>query len=148
MSIKRRLQDDLIRAMREKDEVRKRTLRMALAAIKYREIEVKGELSDGDVGAVLQKEAKQRREMLEEQAQAGRLESLAPGQAELDVLMEYLPKQLSREDIADLARQVIDDLNAEGPRQMGKVMRLVMDQLKGQADGKVVNQVVRELLGS
>lgn len=148
MSLKQRLQDDLVHALREKDEVRKRTLRMALAAVKYREIEVMGELSDGDVGAVLQKEAKQRREMLEELAQAGRLESLASGQAEMDVLTEYLPNQLSREDIANLARQVIDDLNAEGPRQMGKVMGMVMAQLKGQADGKVVNQVVRELLGN
>ena len=148
MSLKQRLQDDLIRAMREKDEVRKRTLRMALAAVKYREKEVRGELSDGDVVVVLRGEAKQRREMLEELAKAGRLESLASEQADLDVLKEYLPSQLSQEEIADLARQVIDDLNAEGPRQTGQVMGALMAQVKGRADGKVVNQVVRKLLGN
>jgi uncharacterized protein YqeY len=148
MTLKQRLQDDLKRAMRAKDALRKRTLRLALAEIKNREIEVRGELSDADVAAVLQKEAKRRRETLEELAQVDRPELVASEQAELEVLKEYLPQQLGREEIADLARQVIADLGAEGPRQMGRVMGALMPQLKGQADGKLVNQVVRELLSS
>jgi uncharacterized protein YqeY len=148
MTLKQRLQDDLKRAMRAKDALRKRTLRLALAEIKNREIEVRGELSDADVAAVLQKEAKQRRETLEELTQVDRPELVASEQAELEVLKEYLPQQLGREEIADLARQVIADLGAEGPRQMGRVMGALMPQLKGQADGKLVNQVVRELLSS
>jgi uncharacterized protein YqeY len=147
MSLKQRLQDDLKRAMRQKDEVRKRTLRMALAEIKNREIEVRGELNDADVAAILQKEVKQRREMLEELVGADRPDLVTREYAELDVLAEYMPKQLGRDEIAEIARQVIADLNAEGPRQMGHVMRTLMAQLKGQADGKLVNQVVRELLG-
>jgi uncharacterized protein YqeY len=148
MTLKQRLQDDLKRAMRAKDALRKRTLRLALAEIKNREIEVRGELSDADVAAVLQKEAKQRRETLEELTQVDRPELVASEQAELEVLKEYLPQQLGRAEIADLARQVIADLGAEGPRQMGRVMGALMPQLKGQADGKLVNQVVRELLSS
>lgn len=146
MSLKQRLQEDLKRAIREKDEVRKRTVRLALAAIKNKEVEVMGQLSDGDVAAVLQKQAKQRRETLEELAQTNRPDLVASEQAELEVLEEYLPKQLSRDEIAALARQVITDLNAEGPRQMGRVMSALMPQVKGQADGKLVSQVVRELL--
>jgi uncharacterized protein YqeY len=148
MTLKERLQNDLKHAMRQKDEVRKRTLRMALAAIKNQEIEARGELSDADVAAILQKEAKKRRETLDELARVDRPELVAAEQAELGVLTEYLPKQLGREDIADLARQIIADVGAEGPRQMGQVMRVLMPQLKGQADGKLVNEVVRELLSN
>ena len=146
MTLKERLQNDLKHAMRQRDEVRKRTLRMALAAIKNQEIEARGELSDADVAAILQKEAKQRHETLDELAGVDRPDLFAAEQAELEVLTEYLPKQLGREEIADLARQVIADVGAEGPRQMGQVMRVLMPQLKGRADGKLVNEVVRELL--
>jgi hypothetical protein len=148
MTLKQQLQDDLKRAMREQDEVRKRTLRMALAAIKNKEVEVQRELDDADVAAILQKEAKQRRETLDELRQVDRPDLVSSEQAELDVLVEYLPKQLGRDEIAELARQVISDLNADGPRQMGQVMGALMPQLKGQADGKLVSQVVRELLSN
>jgi len=148
MTLKQQLQDDLKRAMREHDEVRKRTLRMALAAIKNKEVEVQRELDDADVAAILQKEAKQRRETLDELHQVDRPDLVASEQAELDVLIEYLPKQLGRDEIAELARQVISDLNADGPRQMGQVMGALMPRLKGQADGKLVSQVVRELLSN
>lgn len=148
MTLKQQLQDDLKRAMREQDEVRKRTLRMALAAIKNKEIEVQRELDDADVAAILQKEAKQRHETLDELRQVERPDLVAAEQAELDVLTEYLPQQLSQDEIAALARQVISDLNATGPRQMGQVMGVLMPQLKGQADGKLVSQVVRELLSN
>jgi uncharacterized protein YqeY len=148
MTLKQQLQDDLKRAMRERDEVRKRTLRMALAAIKNKEVEVQRELDDADVAAILQKEAKQRHETLDELRQVERPDLVAAEQAELDVLTEYLPQQLGQDEIAALARQVISDLNATGPRQMGQVMGVLMPQLKGQADGKLVSQVVRELLSN
>jgi uncharacterized protein YqeY len=148
MTLKQQLQDDLKRAMREQDEVRKRTLRLALAAIKNKEVEVQRGLDDADVVAILQKEAKQRRETLDELRQVDRPDLVVSEQAELDVLIEYLPKQLGRDEIAELARQVISDLNADGPHQMGQVMGALMPQLKGQADGKLVSQVVRELLSN
>jgi uncharacterized protein YqeY len=148
MTLKEQLRADLKRAMRDKDEVRKRTLRMALAAIKNQEIEVRGELSDADVAVILHKEAKQRRETLDELAQTDRPDLVAAEQAELEILTEYLPQQLSREEITDLARQVIADLGAEGPRQMGRVMGTLMPRLKGRADGKLVSEVVRGLLSN
>jgi uncharacterized protein YqeY len=146
MTSKQRLQDDLKRAMRDQDEVRKRTLRLALAAIKNREIEVRGELTDEDVLAILQKEAKQRRETLDELGRTHRPDLVASEQAELAVLEEYLPQQLSRAEIEGLAAQVVIELNAEGMPDMGDVMRTLMPQVKGRADGKLVSQVVRELL--
>jgi uncharacterized protein YqeY len=146
MTLKERLRDDLKHAMRQKDEVRKRTLRLALAEIKNQEIEIRQELDDDGVNAILQKEAKKRRETLDELTRVDRPELKAAEQAELEILGEYLPQQLGREEIAELARQAIAEVGAESPRQMGEVMRALMPKTQGQADGKLVSQVVRELL--
>ena len=146
MTSKQQLQDDLKDAMRAQDEVRKRTLRLALTSIKIKEVEVGGQLTDADVAAVLQKEAKQRRETLDELNQVDRPDLAAAQQAELEILEAYLPQQLSREELEELARQAIADVNAESPGDMGQVMRVLMPQVKGRADGKLVSQVVREQL--
>ncbi len=127
--------------------MRKRTLRLALTSIKIKEVEVGGELNDADVLAVLQKEAKQRRETLEELDQVDRPDLVAAQEAELDVLETYLPTQLSQDELEELARRVIAEVDAEGPGDMGQVMRVLMPQVKGRADGKLVSQVVREQLG-
>jgi uncharacterized protein YqeY len=146
MTSKQQLQDDLKDAMRAQDEVRKRTLRLALTSIKIKEVEVRGELTDADVTAVLQKEAKQRRETLDELDQVDRPDLTAAQQAELKILEAYLPQQLAREELEELARQAIADANADSPSDMGQVMRILMPQVKGRADGKLVSQVVREQL--
>lgn len=146
MTLKERLREDLTHAMRQKDAVRKRTLRMALTEIKLLEVDKGEELNDAEVDAVLQKEAKKRREMLDELTRVDRPDLEAAEQAELAILVEYLPKQFGRDEIAELARQVIAEVGAEGPGQMGQVMRALMPRVKGQADGKLVGQVVRELL--
>lgn len=146
MTLKGRLRDDLKHAMRQKDEVRKRTLRLALAEIKNQEIEIGQELDDDGVNAILQKEAKKRRETLDELTRVDRPELKAAEQAELEILGEYLPQQLGREEIAELARQAIAEVGAESPRQMGQVMRALMPKTQGQADGALASQVVRELL--
>jgi uncharacterized protein YqeY len=146
MTLKQKLQEDLTAAMRDKDEVRKRTLRLALTSIKLKEVDVGGDLSDADVLAILQKEAKQRRETLEELDQVDRPDLVAAQEAELDVLDTYLPQQLSEDELEELARRVIAEVNAEGPGDMGQVMRMLMPQVKGRADGKLVSQVVREQL--
>lgn len=145
-TLKQRLQEDLTTAMRDQDEARKRTLRMALSAVKLEEVEVGRELTDAEVLWILQREAKQRRETLEELDRVERPELLATEQADLLILQAYLPQQLSRAEIEDLAGQVIADVGAEGPGDTGKVMRVLMPQVKGRADGKLVSQVVRELL--
>jgi uncharacterized protein YqeY len=146
MTSKQQLQDDLKDAMRAQDEVRKRTLRLALTSIKIKEVEVGVELTDTDVAAVLQKEAKQRRETLDELDQVDRPDLAAAQQAELEILEAYLPQQLTQEELEELARQAIADANAESPGDMGQVMRILMPQVKGRADGKLVSQVVREQL--
>jgi len=146
MSLKQRLQGDLREALRARDEHRKSVIRMALAAIINAEVEHGGELDDASVAAVLQKEARQRHDTIAELQQADRPELLAEEEAELAILEEYLPQLLSREEIAEEAHQVIAEVGATGMGQMGLVMRQMMSRLKGRADGRVVNEVVRELL--
>lgn len=145
MGLKQRLQDDLKGALRAHDERRKLVIRMALAEITNAEIE-QGDLDDSGVGAVLQKQAKRRRDTIAELKEVDRPDLLAEEQAELSILEEYLPQLLSRGEIVEEARAVIAEIGATGMAQMGAVMGQLMSKLKGHADGNVVNQVVRELL--
>ncbi len=146
MGLKQTLQENLKKALRARDERRKSVIRMTLAAIVNAEVKHGGELDDVGVTAVLQKQARQRRDTIAELQQASRPDLLAVEEAELAVLEKYLPRLLSREEIADEARQVIAEVGATGMGQMGPVMRQLMSKLKGRADGRVVNKVVRELL--
>lgn len=153
MDLKQQLQEDLKDALRAGDERRKAVVRMALAAITNAEIEQglqtgDSELDDADVTATLRKEAKQRRETIEQLEGADRPDLLAKEEEELAILEGYLPRQLSREEIVENAREVIEDLGASGMGDMGPVMGRLMSKLKGRADGHVVNEVVRELLTS
>jgi len=144
--MKAQLQQDLKTAMRQSDEVSKRTLRLVLAAIKNAEVEAQAELSETDVLGIIQKEAKRRQETLDELAQVDRPDLVAAEEAELEVLQSYLPKQLGRDEIVQIAQQVIAQVGATSPKQMGQVMQALMPEMKGRADGKLVSQVVRELL--
>lgn len=146
MGLKQRLQEDLKEALRARDEHRKAVIRMSLAAITNAEVEHGGELDDGGVAAVLQKEARRREETIAELREANRPDLLAVEEAQLAILEQYLPRLMSREEIAQEARQVIAETGATGVGQLGAVMRQLMPRLKGRADGSVVNQVVRELL--
>ena len=153
MGLKERLQDDLKAALRAGDARRKSVIRMALAAITNAEIE-KGrrsgqtELDQDELVAVLQKQAKQRRETIEELEGMDRPDLLAAEKEELVILEEYLPEQLSREEIIEEARKVIEEVGATGMRDMGPVVGRLMSKRKGRADGHTVNEVVRELLTS
>jgi uncharacterized protein YqeY len=146
VSLKEKLQSDLRSSIRQKDEVRKRTLRLALAAITNAEVAQRRELDDPSVLAVLAKEVRQRQESIEEYRKGGREDLVAQEEADLAVLQTYLPQQLSREEIVTRAKAIIEELGATGMGQMGPVMKSLMQELRGQADGKLVNQVVRELL--
>jgi uncharacterized protein YqeY len=146
VDIKTRLQQDLKTAMRDKDEVRKRALRFTLAAIKNAEVDKIGELDGAEMDALLQAQVKRRRDTIDELEKAGRLEAQAVEKAELECLLDYLPQQLSREEIELAARAVIAELGANSPAQMGQVMKCLMAELKGRADGRLVSQVVKELL--
>ena len=149
--LKDRLRADLTASIKARDEVRSSTLRMVLTAVTNAEVAGKQsrELSDEDVVAVLSTEAKKRREAAEAFEQAGRTEMAAKERAESEVLADYLPEQLSEQEIADLVTSAIAQTGAreEGMRAMGKVMGTISSQVKGRADGAAVAAEVRRQLG-
>lgn len=146
LGLKERLQEDLKDALRNRDDRRKAVIRMALAAIQPAEADHGGELDEPSLVAVLQKEVKRRQETIEELRGTPRADRLADEEAELAILESYLPRMLSREEIAAEARAVIAQVGATGPRDMGAVMQALMPRMKGRADGRLVNEIVRELL--
>lgn len=151
MGLREQLMDDLKEAMRQRDERLKTTIRSVIAALKKAETELdaSGErvrLEDSDILALIAKQAKMRQESISEFRKGGREDLVAEEEAELTILQAYLPKQLGREEIEAKARQIIAEVEASGPRDMGKVMKPLMAHLRGRADGKLVNQIVRELL--
>ncbi|HUV74493.1 MAG TPA: GatB/YqeY domain-containing protein [Anaerolineae bacterium] len=146
MGLKHRLEKDLRDALRNRDEQRKMTLRLVLAAIKNAEIEKRGELEEGELLAVLSKQAKQRRESAAQFAEGGREDLVAQEERELEIIEEYIPAQLSEEEIEARAREVIQEIGATTPSQMGEVMRVLMPQMKGRADGRLVNTIVTAIL--
>ena len=146
MSLKDKISDDLKQALRESDDVRKRTLRLLLAAVHNAEIEKGGPLDDSGALAVIAKQAKQRRESAEEFRKGGRQDLVEREEEEEAVLQTYLPAAMSREEIAAAARKVIAEVGAQGPRDVGKVMPVLVKQLAGRAEGGEISAVVRELL--
>jgi uncharacterized protein YqeY len=153
MSIKSRIAEDTKTAMKAGEKDRVATLRMLSS--KMQEAEVRGRGTEGrdfelDEAAeiqVLSSYAKQRRESIESYRKAGREDLAAKEEAELAIVKEYLPKQLGADEIREIVKQAIDQTGATSPRDMGAVMKVVMPKVKGVADGKVVNQLVKELLG-
>jgi uncharacterized protein YqeY len=146
MGTKDKLESDLRQALRSRDEARKTTLRLALAAIKNAEIDKGRALDDNELIAVISQQAKQRRESIDQFARGGRHDLVAQEEEELQILLEYLPPQLSEEEIRARAREVIEQMEATSPAQMGKVMGALMPHMKGKADGQVVSRIVNEIL--
>lgn len=148
MSLQALLYEDMKKALkaREAGKLQLSVIRMARSAIKNRSIELGRELTDEDIIDVLVREVKMRREVLPEYRRAGRQEAVAELEAEIAILEKYLPRQLSRNEIAQMAREAIASTGAGSERDFGKVMGALMPQVKGRADGKLVSEVVRELL--
>lgn len=149
MSLEARIEHDAQEAMRGGDAVALRTLRMVRAALKNAAIDARGALDDDAVQRVLQQQAKMRRDAIDQFAAAGRAELAAAEEAELAVIARYLPEQLDAAAVEQVARDVLARISAGGPLGPGDVGRLmgpVMAELKGRADGRVVNEVVRRLL--
>ncbi len=145
-NLKQKLETDLKQAIRAKDNVRRSVIRLAMAAIQNREIAKRADLDDTDILGVIAKEVKQRHESIEAFKQGNRPDLVAQEEAELAILQEYLPPQMTREEIIAEARQVITEVGAQGPGDKGKVMSRIIPQLKGRADGREINAVVTELL--
>ena len=147
MHPKERIQQDLTSAMKSGDTQRREVLRLLMAAFKQVEVDRRVDLSEDDALAILMTEAKKRREAIEEMDRAGRVDLADQERYELGVIEAYLPEPISLADIETLAREAIQEAGATTPKDMGQVMRVLMPRLKGQADGKQVNAIVRELLG-
>jgi uncharacterized protein len=146
MTIKTQLNDSMKDAMKSGDEVRKRTVRMALAAVKQVEVDKRIELDDMAIMALLQKEIKNRRESLEEAKKANRADLIEANQAEIKVLEVFLPKVMPAEELRALVQAAITETGAAGPADMGKVMKLVMPRVAGRAPNDAVSAAVKELL--
>jgi len=147
-SMKDRLARDLRQALRDGDKQRKSTIRMLHAAIINEEKagESPRELTEEEILAIVVRQVKQRRESIAAYQKGNRQDLVEEEQVQLSILLEYLPRQMTRVEIVATAQQAIAEVGATGPQDMGKVMRHLMPGLKGKADGRTVNQVVRELL--
>lgn len=146
MSLKERLADDLKAAMKDKDVIRKNAVQMVRAGILQIEKDKKITLDDEGVLEVIAKQLKQRRDSLPDYEKSGREDLIAGLKAEMDVLMEYLPAQLSREELEKIVSEAIEKTGASSMKDMGKVMAAVMPATKGRADGKEINEIVKAIL--
>jgi len=147
MSVLDQLQADLRQAMLDRDEVRRSTLRMALSAIHNRQIELRREPNEGEVIEIIGRQVKQRHESIVA-FRAGDREQMAQAEeAEAKILQAYLPAQVESAEVERIVSEAIAASGASSPQEMGKVMALVMPQLKGRADGKLISETARRLLG-
>ena len=146
MSLNQQLFDDMKKAMRAKDKIRLNTLRMLRAQIKNREIETGAELSEDDILQLLSKAEKMRKEAIALYRQGNRENLAAREEAELAVIRGYLPESLSEDELRTLVGEAVTEVGAEGMRDMGKVMGILMPKVRGRADGQIVNRLVKEHL--
>ena len=146
MSLKERLADDLKSAMKNKDVIRKNVVQFVRAAILQVEKDNKVTLDDEGVLEVIAKQMKQRRDSLPDYEKSGRDDLIAELKAEMDVLTEYLPEQLTREELVVIVEEAVKATGASSMKDMGKIMAAVMPQTKGRADGRLINEIAKELL--
>ncbi|MFF2155906.1 GatB/YqeY domain-containing protein [Paenibacillus chitinolyticus] len=146
MSLSERLNDDMKQAMKSQDKFTLSVIRMVKASIKNIEIDQRRTLDDNEVLDVLNREVKQRKDSLQEFKNAGRDDLADSLHAEIDILMNYLPQQLTEEEVSAIVKQTIQEVGASSKADMGKVMSALMPKVKGRADGKLVNQLVQQNL--
>lgn len=148
MSLKDKLTEDMKQAMKDKEagKLRLSVIRMVRAAIKNVEIDTKAELAEEDVIAIVAKEVKMRRDSMEEFKKGQRDDLVAQLEQEIEVLLPYLPQQLTEAEVREIVTEAVAIAGATSSKDMGKVMAVLMPKVKGRADGKFVNNIVRELL--
>ena len=147
MTIKDKLKDDLIAAMKEKDAIRKNVVQLIKAGVLQVEKDKKITLDDEGVLDVIAKQLKQRRDSLPDYEKSGRDDLIAQLKREMELLMEYLPQQLSHDELVVIVKEAIETTGAQSVKDMGKIMSAVMPKTKGRADGKEINAIAREILG-
>ncbi len=146
MSLKDKLADDLKSAMKNKDTIRKNVVQMVRAGVLQIEKDKKITLDDDGVLDVIAKQLKQRRDSLPDYEKSGREDLISELKSEMDVLMEYLPKQLTHEELEAIVKEAVEKTGASSMKDMGKIMSEVMPKTKGRADGKVINEIAKGLL--
>jgi hypothetical protein len=146
MTLRERLVDDMKSAMKAKDELKLSAIRMVRSSVKNREIDLRKELTDQEVTEVIASLAKQRRESIKLFQEAGRTDLVDKEERELNFLLQYLPQQLDRQEIEKIVANAIAESGATCARDMGRVMKVVIPRIAGRADGKMVNEIVKEKL--
>jgi hypothetical protein len=146
MDTKKALETALHEAMRSKDDLSLRTIRMVVSAIKFNEIEKGQPLDEPGILVIIQKEVKSRREAISDAEKAGRADLIELGNAEIALLEKYLPKQLNESELSELVKSVIDEVGATSVADTGKVMKALMPKIQGRIAGDQVSQMVRSIL--
>jgi len=146
--IYKRLQSAFTEALKNQQALALSTLRMLKSAIRYREVEAKRQLTEEELKATIASQVKQRRDAIGEYVKAGRPELAKKEEEELSILLSFLPPQLSQQECEAEVAQIIQEVGALGPKDLGKVMKAAMTRLAGRADGKVVQEIVRRRLSS
>ena len=145
MSLKDRLLEDMKVAMRDKDVISKNTIQMTRAAVLQVEKDNKVTLDDDGIIDILAKEVKKRRDSLPDYEKAERQDLIDNIKAEIDVLLKYLPQQLTEEELEVIVKKAIQETGANSAKDLGKVMQAVMPIVKGRADGKMINQIAKKI---
>lgn len=146
MSLKDKLMEDLKSAMRNKDKLRKDTITMVRAAIKQKEVDDRVELNDQDVIDILTKQLKEKKHSIEEFKKGDRQDLIEQTNKEIDVLLDYLPKQLGEDELKQIIQETMNENNINSVKDMGTLMKNIMPKVKGRADGNTVSKIAKELL--
>ena len=146
MSLKEQLMVDLKTSMKNKDTIRKNTITLIRAAIKQKEVDERNETSDEDILTIISKQLKERRGSMEDFEKASRNDLVEQTRLEIDILLDYLPKQLTEKEVEKIVSETIDELKATSMKEIGIIMKTVMPKVQGRADGNMINKVVKELL--
>ncbi len=146
--LKKRLQNDLKEAMKQKDTFKRDVIRFVMSAIKQIEVDERKELSDSDIEAILVKQIKQRNDAIQQFREGGRDDLVEKNEKELEILKSYLPEPMSEDEVREILKDIIEETGAEGMKDMGKVMGAAKSRIGSRAEGRVINQIAKELLNS
>mgnify|MGYP000888642153 CR=1 FL=1 len=146
MSLKKELMEDLKTSMKNKDSIRKNTITMVRAAIKQIEVDEKVELQDEEILEIISKQLKERKNAIEDFKKGERQDLVELTEKEMEILLEYLPKQLTEAEVEEIVRETIEEVQAHSMKDIGIIMKSVMPKVKGRSDGNTVNKIARKIL--
>ncbi|NMA85902.1 MAG: GatB/YqeY domain-containing protein [Tissierellia bacterium] len=146
MSLKEELMEDLKTSMKNKDSIRKNTITMVRAAIKQKEIDERVELKDEEILEIISKQLKEKKNAIKDFKKGERQDLVEQTESEMEILLEYLPKQLDEAEIEKIVKETIEEVEAKSMKDIGIIMKSVMPKVKGRADGNTVNKIARKIL--